>query len=114
MAKTPGSQCRGVGSIPDQETIPCQVRSHKKDLAQRNTHIHTYIRNMGFPGSSAVKNPPANAKDVGLIPGSGRPLEKEMAVFLRGKSHGRRSLVGYSPWGCKRGDLMTKLMTKQQ
>ena len=23
------------------------------------------------------------------------------AVFLPGKSHGQRSLVGYSPWGCK-------------
>ena len=27
---------------------------------------------MGFPGGSAVKNPPANAGDEGLIPGSGR------------------------------------------
>ena len=27
---------------------------------------------MGFPGSSVVKNPPANAVDVGSIPGSGR------------------------------------------
>ena len=30
---------------------------------------------MGFPGSSAVKNPPANAgdaKDVGSLPGPGR------------------------------------------
>ena len=26
----------------------------------------------GFPGGSAVKNPPANAKDVGSVPGSGR------------------------------------------
>ena len=25
-----------------------------------------------FPGGSAVKNPPANARDVGSIPGSGR------------------------------------------
>ena len=25
-------------------------------------------------------------------------------VFLPGKSHGRRSLVGYSPWGCKESD----------
>ena len=25
----------------------------------------------GFPGGSAVKNPPANAGDVGSIPGSG-------------------------------------------
>ena len=28
--------------------------------------------NEGFPGSSTVKNPPANSGDVGLIPGSGR------------------------------------------
>ena len=27
---------------------------------------------MGFPGGSGVKNPPANAEDVGLIPGLGR------------------------------------------
>ena len=38
---------------------------------------------------------------------------KEMAtysVFLPEKSHGQRSLVGYSPWGHKRGghDLVTK------
>ena len=26
----------------------------------------------GFPGRSVVKNPPASAGDVGLIPGSGR------------------------------------------
>ena len=32
------------------------------------------------------------------------PLEKDMAttpVFLPGKSHGQRSLVGCSPYGCK-------------
>ncbi|XDA89333.1 hypothetical protein R6Z07M_018977 [Ovis aries] len=31
-------------------------------------------------------------------------------VFLLGKSHGQRSLVGYSPWGCKRvgHDLVNK------
>ena len=27
---------------------------------------------MGFPGGSEVKNPPANAGDLGLIPGLGR------------------------------------------
>ena len=27
-----------------------------------------------------VKNPPANARDVGLIPGLENPLEKEMAT----------------------------------
>ena len=35
----------------------------------------------GFPGGSVVKNPPANAGDMGLIPGSGRSLEKKMAAY---------------------------------
>ena len=36
------------------------------------------------------------------------PLENEMAttpVFLPGKSHGWRSVVGYSPWGRKESDM---------
>ena len=40
------------------------------------------------------------------------PLEKEMAptpVFLPGKSHGRRSVVGYSPWGRKESDTTERL-----
>ena len=39
-------------------------------------------------------------------------LEKEMAthsIFLSGKSHGWRSLVGYSPWGCKESDRTERL-----
>ena len=31
-----------------------------------------YISERGFPGGSVVKNPPANAGDMGLIPGSER------------------------------------------
>ena len=26
-------------------------------------------------------------------------------VFLPGKSHGQRGLVGYSPWACKESDM---------
>jgi len=36
------------------------------------------------------------------------PLEKEMAttpVLLPGKSHGRRRVVGYSPWHHKELDM---------
>ena len=36
---------------------------------------------MGFPGGSVVKNLPANAGDMGLIPGQGDLLEKEMATY---------------------------------
>ena len=30
-------------------------------------------------------------------------------VFLPGKSHGQRSLVGYSPWACKELDMADQL-----
>ena len=54
----------------------------------------------GFHGGLVVKNP-ANAGDAGAIPGSGTsPWRKKWLptpVFLPGKSHGQRSLVGYSP-----------------
>ena len=30
-------------------------------------------------------------------------------VLLPGKSHGRRSLVGYSPWGRKKSDMTERL-----
>ena len=30
-------------------------------------------------------------------------------VFLPGKSHGQRSLAGYSPWGCKELDMTEQL-----
>ena len=54
---------------------------------------------LGFPGVSVVKNLPAIAGDVGLIPGLGRsPGEGN------GKSHEQRSLVGYSPWDHKELD----------
>ena len=40
------------------------------------------------------------------------PLEKEMTThssMLAWKSHGRRSLVGYSPWGRKESDTTERL-----
>ena len=62
----------------------------------------------GFPGSSAVKNPPAYTGDANSITGLGRsPREgngNPTPVFLPGKSHQQRSLMGYSPWGCQESD----------
>ena len=73
---------------------------------------------MKFPGGSAVQNPPTNARDTGSILGSGRSLWKRKwqpsPVFLHGKSHGWRSLAGYSPWGGKESDRTQQLNNKQQ
>ena len=41
------------------------------------------------------------------------PIEKEMAThssILAGKSHGQRSLAGYSPWDCKESDMTEHLI----
>ena len=59
------------------------------------------------------KNPSANAGDTASIPGSEAPLEEGWQLspaFLPGKSHGQRSLVGYSPRGHKESDLATNKM----
>ena len=58
-----------------------------------------------------VENPFANsgdARDVGLISGSGRSLRVGNGNSLQYSSlekfHGQRSLVVYSPWGHKQSD----------
>ena len=57
-----------------------------------------------------VKNPLAHAGEMRQFPslGWGDPLEKGMAMHsstLAWKFHGQRSLVGYSPYGCKETKL---------
>ena len=56
-----------------------------------------------------VKKPSANVedtRDVGSIPGSGRCTGirkwQPTPVFLPGKSHKEKSLMGYSQWGLKK------------
>ena len=63
-----------------------------------------------------VKNLPANAGDarnVGLIPGSGRlPWCRKWhptLVLSPGKFHGQQSLVVYSPWGPTESDMTEQL-----
>ena len=55
-----------------------------------------------------VKDLPANVGDMSSIPGLTRSLERKWQptpVFLPGKVHGQRSLVGYSPWDRKESDM---------
>ena len=64
----------------------------------------------GFPAGDSGKNPAASVGNmrlrfnpwVGKIPW--RRAWQPTPVFLPGESHGQRSLVGYSPWGCKESD----------
>ena len=60
-----------------------------------------------------IKNPPAMQETRVRSLGWEDPLEKGMVlpapVFLPGEFHGQRSLVGYSPWGCKESDMTERL-----
>ena len=60
---------------------------------------------MGFPDGSVVKNSPANAGDSQVQSlGQEDPWRRKWqptTVFLPGKSHGQRSLEGYSPCGLR-------------
>ena len=67
------------------------------------------------PDGSVGKSPPAIQETQVQSLGWEDPLERGMAthsIFLPGKSHGQRSLVGYSPWGRKR--VRHNLATQQQ
>ena len=66
-----------------------------------------------FPGGSGGKESACSAWDLGSIPGLGRspggghgnPLKYSCLET----PHGQRSLVGYSPWGCKELDIIQQL-----
>ena len=63
---------------------------------------------LGFPGGSDGKESTCNERPgldpwVGVKEGNGLSTP----VFLPGESHGQRSLVGYSPWGCKESSMST-------
>ena len=53
-----------------------------------------------FPGGSVLKNPPANAGDVSLIPGSGRALGE-------GKGNTPRILAWEISWSEEPGELQS-------
>ena len=88
--------------------ITTNKHSVKRTVTQKNSFISFKV------SYEVVKNPPETqekacvAGDMFSILGSGKiPWRKKWQptpVFLPGEFHGQRSLVGYSPWGCKESD----------
>ena len=106
--------------------LPKQKKKTKKNLNRYWCPVSPTLKSetgeeKGFPGGSVVKNLPANAKDrgdVGSIPRVRRiPWKRKWQptpVFLPGKSHGQRSLLDYSPWGCKESDTTEQLSVHRE
>ena len=73
--------------------------------------MSVFCTQIGFPGGSVGKESTCNVGDTGrhgLNPQVGkipwRRAWQTIPVFLPGKLHGQRNLVGYSPWGHKELD----------
>ena len=82
-------------------SVPCQ------------SEVRFYWELLDFPGCSDGKGPACDAGDLGVKPGLGRSFGEGIwqptPVFLPGEFHEQRSLVGYSPWGCKGSDTTEQL-----
>ena len=107
------------GSASGKETI-CQCRRLKRHkfnpwvrkIPWRRAWQPTPVF-LGFPGDSAGKESACNTGDLDSNPGSGRSLGEANGYQLQysclENPHGQRSLVGYSPKGCKESDMMKHL-----
>ena len=78
---------------------------HVPPLSCATLNSRAQVCTVDFPGSLVGKESACNTGDWGSIPGSGRcPGEgngNPLQYSCLEKSHGQRSLAGYSPWGCK-------------
>ena len=75
-------------------------------------HTHTHTHTHSFPGSCSGKESASQCrrcKRYGFHPWDEKTAWRRKwqptTVFLSGKSHGQRSLVGNSPWGRKELDM---------
>ena len=82
-------------------------------VTKSRTRLSDFTYLLGFSVSSDYKESACNAGDTASIPGWGKiSCRREWLptpVFLPGASHGRRSLVGYSPWGPEESDTTERL-----
>ena len=79
--------------------------------------INTFFRK-GFPGGASGREPACQCRrhkrcrfDTWVRKISWRREWQPTPVFLPAKSHGQRSLAGYSLWGCKELDTTELLST---
>ena len=122
VAKNPWRRARqptpvfSPGESHGQRSLVAYSLQGRKEADTTEAIQHSTVRSCfrGFPVGSVVENPPANAGDMGSVPGqarsrgegNGNPLQNILAwEILWTEEPG-----GYSPWSCKRvrHDLMTK------
>ena len=88
----------------------CNNKSTKKQVNKTVSNMESELASSLL--AQMVKNLPV-IRRPGFNPWVGKiPWRREWQstpVFFPGESHGQRSLVGYSPWGCKESDTNKQL-----
>ena len=86
------------------------LRICKHTYVSTDVYVTVFLRGWrsGLPWwLKTVKHLPAMQETQDRFPGWEIPWRRKWRptpVLLPGESHGRRSLVGYSPWSCKESD----------
>ena len=102
----------GWNSVRDTSASPSRVRRLHLVMCVQPFLVSNV--EMGLPWWLSGKEPACQCRRCGFSPWVGKiPWRRKWQptpVFLPEKSHGQRSLVGYSsPWGCKESDITEQL-----
>ena len=82
----------------------CPTLCDHMDCSPSGSPVHGILQARIQAWSGLPCLPPRDLPDLGIEP---RFKWHPTPVLLPGKSHGRRRLVGYSPWGLKESDTFT-------
>ena len=105
------------GRIPWTEELHGLQSMGSKELTQlRDFHFHFTIQEDDLPGGTGGKELACQSSrqkrhrfSLWVRKIFWRRAWHPIPVFLPGKFHGQRSLVGWSPWGCKESDMTKRL-----
>ena len=89
------------------------IHEGEKPFISYQTQNKLDIDQRGLPRWLSDKDSTCQAGDLGSVPGLGRSAGEgngnPLQYSCHGESHGRRSLIGYSPWGRKESDTTERL-----
>ena len=96
----------------NQMDLPSSIK-HALSLWEQHPNIsHSYF---WFSGRSDCKESACNVGNLGSIPllgrSSGERNRSPLQYSCLENPYGQRSLVGYSPWGCKESNMTKRLST---
>ena len=103
--KFPNMGKKIINQVHEAQRVPGRINPRK------NTPRHTVITLIKIKDRNKI----LKATREKQVTYKGTPIKvladqwQPTPVLLPGKSHGQRSLVGYSPWGCKESDTIEGL-----